>query len=225
MVACSPFQHSPMLGQRASWQTVFRPRLRVRPFRRLCASPPGSGTLSQAGLRRGSAARDPAPPAALAWTLSAAGAPGTFSACCPPHSASPGAPSAGAPALSGGAASAWGSCGVSMGGEGPTRIANAPEPAARPTHPRPQAAGASARARGAGRHCSWDWDPNDGGGSGFRRGRSSAAASGTALVNTADEAYLITTSMFRLPAAIRSTRAKAWYSSVSTRRALEAIAA
>ena len=50
IVAVPSAQHSPMLGQRASSQTVCRSRLRKVSFRALWRSPPGARTLSHAGL-------------------------------------------------------------------------------------------------------------------------------------------------------------------------------
>jgi len=49
-VAVPPLQHSPMLGQRASSQTVESFSSRARERMRLYRSPPGILTLSQGGL-------------------------------------------------------------------------------------------------------------------------------------------------------------------------------
>jgi hypothetical protein len=57
-VAVPPPQHSPMFGQRASSQTVWRSRSRRMPFRSAWTGPPGSRTLSQAGFGPGRTVRD-----------------------------------------------------------------------------------------------------------------------------------------------------------------------
>src|SRR3954452_1055493 len=50
-VAVPRSQHSPTLGQFASWQTVCRLSPSIDFFRRRYVGPPGAGTLSQGGLR------------------------------------------------------------------------------------------------------------------------------------------------------------------------------
>ena len=49
-VAVPPFQHSPMLGQFASSQTVLRLRLAARFLIHEYRSPPGNGTFSHGGF-------------------------------------------------------------------------------------------------------------------------------------------------------------------------------
>src|SRR3954454_1180253 len=50
-VAVPRSQHSPMFGQAASWQTVWRSSLRIMSVSSRYFGPPGSGTLNHGGLR------------------------------------------------------------------------------------------------------------------------------------------------------------------------------
>src|SRR5690242_16289144 len=49
-VAVPRVQHSPMLGQAASWQTVWRFSDLIRPFSSRYFGPPGAGTLNHGGF-------------------------------------------------------------------------------------------------------------------------------------------------------------------------------
>ena len=54
-VAVPRCQHSPMFGQAASWQTVWRFSSLISVCSSRYRGPPGAGTLNQGGLRPGAA--------------------------------------------------------------------------------------------------------------------------------------------------------------------------